>query len=312
MIYRELYEKLREQGMVKSEVILDGPDFGKRRICGESAEEDETGILSRDGERVFLEVFRKNPRLVILGGGHVSRPVSQIGKLLGFYVIVMDDRKEFLTKERFPDADEIIPGSFEELSEKIPPYENTYYVVVTRGHVGDTLCARQILNRPYAYFGMIGSRNKVRITRENLLKEGISPEKLDTMHAPIGLPIGGQLPEEIAVSIMAEIVQVKNKSYTAFVDESIMDAVLGGAHGVMMTIIRKTGSSPRGTGSKMFLRDDGHQYGSIGGGNVEYQAVLHAPSVRNTECITCQLTPEGENSLHMICGGTVEILFEVV
>lgn len=298
--------------MVKSIVSLEDADFGERRICCEDTKISETGIISIDGKKYFGEIFRQNPRLVILGGGHVSRPVAHIGKMLGFHVTVMDDREEFLTKERFPDADERILGTFHQLSEKIPLYENTYYVVVTRGHAGDTLCARQILKRPYVYFGMIGSKNKVRITRENLLKEGFTEEQLDTIHAPIGLPIGGQLPEEIAVSIMAEIVQEKNKNYTAFVDEAIASAVLRGAHGVMMTVIRKSGSSPRGTGSKMFLADDGRQYGSIGGGTVEYEAILHAASVQGADCRTYQLSHGGDNSLDMICGGTVEVLFETV
>lgn len=311
MIYEELYKILGEQGIVKTEVSLEEPDFGERRICsGDDLE--ETGVFCTDGKKVFREVFRQNPRLVILGGGHVSRPVAKIGKMLGFYVTVMDDREEFLTEERFPDADERILGTFEELSKRIPAYENTYYVVVTRGHAGDTLCARQILRRPYVYFGMIGSRNKVRITREKLYDEGYTTEELDSIHAPIGLPIGGQLPEEIAVSIMAEIVQVKNKSYSAFVDESIASAVLRGEHGVMMTIIRKSGSSPRGTGSKMFLSSQGHQYGSIGGGSVEYEAVLHAADVRRAECVTYQLSAGDERNLGMICGGTVEVLFEIV
>lgn len=96
-----------------------------------------------------------------------------MAKMLGFHVTVMDDREEFLTKERFPDADERILGSFDEFGEKIPVYENAYYVVVTRGHQGDTLCARQILKRPYTYFGMIGSRTKVKLTKEMLLSEDL-------------------------------------------------------------------------------------------------------------------------------------------
>ena len=108
-------------------------------------------------------------------------------------------------------ADERIFGEFDTLSDRISPYENAYYVVVTRGHLGDSACARAILKRSFAYFGMIGSRTKVRITREKLLKEGFTEEQLDQIHAPIGLPIGGQMPAEIAVSIMAEIVQEKNR-----------------------------------------------------------------------------------------------------
>lgn len=223
-MYNEIYRMLDETGRAKTALILNGPLKGKKclvenGICrGDmdwSAYEekilatDETSLISVDGVDIFVEIYVKNPRLFILGGGHVSQPVAKIGKMLGFHVTVMDDREEFVTKERFPDADCLLQGSFGEIDEKIPVYENAYYVVVTRGHMGDALCAKQILKRPYAYFGMIGSKNKVRLTREKLLGEGFTESQIDTIHAPIGLPLGGQMPEEIAVSIMAEIVQEK-------------------------------------------------------------------------------------------------------
>ena len=113
---------------------------------GEKAAEDflketvtaavETGVVKVKNQEIFVEIYEKNPRLIILGGGHVSLPVAEIGKLLGFHVTVMDDREDFVTQERFPQVDERITGDFETLSEKIPPYENAWYVVVTRGHAG--------------------------------------------------------------------------------------------------------------------------------------------------------------------------------
>lgn len=331
-MYRNIYEQLKKTGLVKSAVILNGRDKGQRcmldganRVIQSGPAEtdwapylqavsaaEETKVVSAGDTEILVELFEKNPRLVILGGGHVSCPVAHLSKMLEFHVTVMDDREEFLTKERFPDADERIHGSFEELSEKIPPYENTYYVVVTRGHVGDSICARQILKRPYVYFGMIGSRTKVKLTREKLLKEGFSEAQLDSIHAPIGLPIGGQLPEEIAISIMAEIVQTKNLHYRAFTDEKIAAAVSGGGHGTMMTIIRKSGSSPRGTGSKMFLDENGKLYGSIGGGSVEYEAMKYAASVKGTETRTYNLSVSDDRNLGMICGGNVQVLFEKI
>lgn len=329
-MYQRIYHQLESTGRVKSAVVLTGAYQGRRCVCqngrctGPRENDDtdwsifeqviekteETGVVSVNGEELMIEVFLKNPRLVILGGGHVSCPTARIGKMLGFHVTVMDDREEFLTRERFPDADLLVKGSFAELSDKIPPYENTYYVVVTRGHAGDSACARQILKRPYAYFGMIGSKNKVRICRETLLQEGFEEQRLDTMHAPIGLPIGGQLPEEIAVSIMAEIVQEKNRHYTAFTDEKIAGAVLGGATGVMMTITKKSGSSPRGVGSKMFLDKHGTLYGSIGGGKVEFEAMQHAASVPVSDVRSYNLSNSGAERIGMICGGKVEVLFE--
>lgn len=345
-MYRTIYELLEKTGKVKSAAILTGKQAGCRCIYTEErgiwteegclekqetgisfaepyhsgadwtpyeemiAKAEETGVIRTDGEEILIEIFQKNPRMIILGGGHVSCPTAHLGKMLGFHVTVMDDRAELLTQERFPDADELILGSFEELSKKIPPYGNAYYVIVTRGHKGDSLCASQILKRPYVYLGMIGSRTKVRLTKEKLMKEGFTKEQLDTIHAPIGLPIGGQLPEEIAVSIAAEIVQVKNRHYTAFTDDKIGKEVLAGKHGVMVTIVKKAGSSPRGTGSKMFLEEDGTLYGSIGGGSVEYEAMKYAEKVEFSEIQEYNLSVSDDKNLGMICGGKVEVLFE--
>lgn len=343
-MYQKIYEMLDAQGRVKTAVILNGPFAGSKCIVGDGtcipienagqhvqpgdmpaagypdwtffARElckcQETGLRTVQGTEIFVEVYLKNPHLILLGGGHVSCPVAHIAKMLGFQVTVMDDREEFVTGERFPDADELILGSFEELSEKIPAYENAYYVVVTRGHAGDSLCARQILKRPYVYLGMIGSRTKVRLTREKLLEEGFGPEQLNTIHAPIGLPIGGQMPEEIAVSIMAEIVQVKNRHYAAYSDEKVEQALRSGRRGVMMTIVEKSGSSPRGIGSKMFVDDGGTAYGSIGGGSVEYEAMLHAAEAKDMEVQHYNLSVSDKRNLGMICGGKVSVLFEKV
>lgn len=332
-MYDRIYELLEQTGQVKSAVVLTGNGIGCRCLwsdgrCMSLMEQEpagcvdwtpfapmidraeETKVIEADGTEILVEIFKKNPRLILLGGGHVSRPTAHLGKMLGFHVTVMDDREEFVTEERFPDADERILGTFDELSAQIPPYENSWYVVMTRGHAGDTVCARQILARPYAYLGMIGSRTKVRLTREALLKEGFAEEQLNTIHAPIGIPIGGQLPEEIAVSIAAELVQEKNRNYTAFTDEEIAREVLRGTHGVMMTIVKKNGSSPRGTGSKMFLTGDGSLLGSIGGGSVEYEAMRHAAMVKRAEIQAYCLSAGEERNLGMICGGSVEVLFE--
>lgn len=332
-MYRKIYQILEETGKVKTAMALNGSCKGEKCLIREpdciSCENSRTpefwekyaarlaacrntGIICIDETDFFVEIYVKNPRLIILGGGHVSQPVAKIGKMLGFHVTVMDDREDFVTKERFPDADRLVCGAFEEISEKIPAYENSYYVIVTRGHLGDSASARQILKRPYAYLGMIGSRNKVRLTREKLLGEGISEAQLNTIHAPIGLPIGGQMPAEIAVSIAAEIVQEKNKYNVSYVDDTVEAAVCGNEGGVMLTIISKRGSSPRGTGSKMFLDRTGRSYGSIGGGNVEFQALKYAPGAQHGEVRTYNLSNQGGANLGMICGGEVKVLYEIL
>ena len=332
-MYKKIYQILEETGKVKTAMALNGSHKGEKCLIKEEhctafdggqvhefwkkyeeqlAACQDTKVIRIDETDFFVEIYVKNPQLIILGGGHVSQPVAKIGKMLGFHITVMDDRTEFVTKERFPDADRLIEGSFDEISEKIPVYENAYYVIVTRGHLGDSASARQILKRPYAYLGMIGSRNKVRLTREKLLREGFTEEQLNTIHAPIGLPIGGHMPAEIAVSITAEMIQEKNKYNVSYIDEAVETAVREKGSGVMITIISKKGSSPRGTGSKMFLDREGRSHGSIGGGNVEFQALKHAPEAQHCEVKAYNLSNHGGANLGMICGGEVEVLYEII
>ena len=332
-MYKEIYQILEETGKVKTAMVLNGNHKGEKCLIkeehctafdGGQAQEfwkeyeeqlvscQDTKVIRIDETDFFVEIYVKNPQLIILGGGHVSQPVAKIGKMLGFHVTVMDDREEFVTKERFPDADRLIQGPYEEIPEKIPVYENAYYVIVTRGHLGDSASARQILKRPYVYLGMIGSRNKVKLTREKLLREGFTEDQLNTIHAPIGLPIGGHMPAEIAVSITAEIVQEKNKYNVSYIDEAVEKAVWEKEKGVMITIISKRGSSPRGTGSKMFLDREGRSHGSIGGGNVEFQALKYAPKAQHGEIKSYNLSNQGGANLGMICGGEVEVLYEIL
>lgn len=332
-MYKEIYQILEETGKVKTAMVLNGNHKGEKCLIkeehctafdGRQAQEfwkeyeeqlvscQDTKVIRIDETDFFVEIYVKNPQLIILGGGHVSQPVAKIGKMLGFHVTVMDDREEFVTKERFPDADRLIQGTYEEIPEKIPVYENAYYVIVTRGHLGDSASARQILKRPYVYLGMIGSRNKVKLTREKLLREGFTEDQLNTIHAPIGLPIGGHMPAEIAVSITAEIVQEKNKYNVSYIDEAVEKAVWEKEKGVMITIISKRGSSPRGTGSKMFLDREGRSHGSIGGGNVEFQALKYAPKAQHGEIKSYNLSNQGGANLGMICGGEVEVLYEIL
>ena len=349
-MYNKIYEILDEKGRVKTGIFLDGPYMGKKCILKPEAgirkenssetldraasvqlipenledasiwnnylnilsETRETKVTKADGHRLFIEDYRKNPRLVIFGGGHVSQPTAHLGKMLGFHVTIMDDREDFVTKERFPEADQLVYGDFKDLDKYIAPYDNAYYVILTRGHLGDADCLRRLLHRPYEYLGMIGSKNKVRITWENLLKEGYTQEQLNEVHAPIGIPLGGQLPEEIAVSIMAEIIKVKNQHYSAYCDDKVESAVQEGRHGVMVTIAEKSGSSPRGVGSKMFVEPSGHITGSIGGGKVEFEAIHHCKEVEEKEVKHYALTVDGKDSLGMICGGQVTVVFERV
>ncbi|HZG42316.1 MAG TPA: XdhC family protein [Longimicrobium sp.] len=175
------------------------------------AESDRPATHEVDGCTLYVEPHRAPPELVIVGAGHVARPLCRTGAMLGFRVTVLDDRPEFATRERFPEADEVRPARFDDPFRDVRIGRGTYLVLVTRGHKYDFEALRDVLHRPElpAYVGMIGSRRRTRAALEALAREGVSGDRLRTVHAPIGLHLGGETPEEIAVAIAAEIVMVR-------------------------------------------------------------------------------------------------------
>lgn len=158
---------------------------------------------------IFFDVIARPARLVIVGAGHIAMPLARFGALLEFRVSILDDRPEFATSERFPDAAETIVGPYGETLASLDTDRDTYVVLVTRGHVHDAACLEVMLNRSAAYVGMIGSRTRVRTVMRHLAENGYPLERLRQIHAPIGLQLGARTPAEIALSIMAEIVSVR-------------------------------------------------------------------------------------------------------
>jgi xanthine dehydrogenase accessory factor len=160
---------------------------------------------------VYLEVHRPPSELVIVGAGHVARPLCTLGALLGLQVHVLDDRAEFASRERFPEAEEVRSIDFRKPFHGVALHSWSHVVLVTRGHRFDYECLREALQiEPHPrYLGMIGSRRRVKATFEALLKEGFPREALARVRAPIGLDIGAETPSEIAVCVAAEIVQAR-------------------------------------------------------------------------------------------------------
>lgn len=158
---------------------------------------------------MFFDVLSPSEHLVIVGAGHIAVPLASIGKLMGLEVTVIDDRVDYANKQRFPDVDRVISAKIDEaLSDQILDSQ-TYVVLVTRAHAFDEQALRQIIHKQARYIGMIGSRRRVLIVYKNLMADQVSPEYFDRVFAPIGIDIGSQTPEEIAVSIIAEIVNVR-------------------------------------------------------------------------------------------------------
>ncbi len=160
--------------------------------------------------QVFVDVQERPPTLLIVGAGHIAMPLARLGKLLDFYVAVLDDRPAFANRARFPDADQIIVDYFESGLSAFPIDPSTYIVLVTRGHQYDIDCLLQVLDSPAKYIGMVGSQRRIRGVFELLSKEHPDlADKLDRVCSPIGLDIGAETPAEIAVAIMAEIVKAR-------------------------------------------------------------------------------------------------------
>ncbi|NJN93760.1 MAG: XdhC/CoxF family protein [Anaerolineales bacterium] len=158
---------------------------------------------------VFVEVQRRPPTLIIVGAGHVALPLAQLGKMIDFEVVVLDDRPQFANRQRFPMADQVLAQPFAETLRQWPIDSDTFLVLVTRGHSHDVESLLTVIDSPARYIGMIGSKRRIKAVFDLLVTEqGLDPAKFDRVYAPIGLDIGAESPAEIAVGIIAEIINV--------------------------------------------------------------------------------------------------------
>ena len=160
---------------------------------------------------IYFEPLLVPSYLYIFGAGHVSLYVCTLAKLVGFQVAVFDDRSEFANPDRFPEADEIVARPFEKILQDYPFHPQGFIVIVTRGHLHDHQVLRTLLGKPNRYVGMIGSRHKRAVVFKALRQEGFPEDLLGSIHSPIGLDINAETPEEIAVSIVAELIQVRGQ-----------------------------------------------------------------------------------------------------
>jgi len=159
---------------------------------------------------VFFEVLPSPPKLIVVGAGHIAVPLVKFAKILDFHVIILDDRILYVNRERFPDADEVLAGDMAQMLKEIPITPSTYIVLITRGHKYDEHCLREIIHSPAKYIGMIGSRRRIKACFQRFRdEEKIAEEIIQRVYAPIGLDIQTETPEEIALSILAEIVKVR-------------------------------------------------------------------------------------------------------
>ena len=287
-------------------------------------------IKKNDEESVLAEVFKREHRLIVFGAGHVGYHLCHFASKVGFNTIVVDDRPYFANKEKFGDDIQVICNTFENAFEILDIHEEDYVVIVTRGHKHDKFCLEKILSLDELnYIGMIGSKRRVKIMKEELIEEGYSKEKIENIYSPIGLNIGAVTPEEIAISILAEIISVKRIGKLAVKNEPIkvsnscelnkdvLEALAKSQNEKMslVTVISTKGSTPRKAGSKMIVYDSGKIIGTIGGGCAEAKIIKDAALMagsKNLKIETIDMTGEIAEEEGMVCGGKMTVLIEAI
>ena len=196
-------------------ITADAPDAFRRHAVetlyfdNEGKRTSRRDVGERESHQVMIEVHERPATLLVIGGGHIGKALATVGNLCGFSVEVIDDRPEYANAERFPEADRITCGRFDEVLDGYAIDPNTYVVCVTRGHKHDETSLRLVAASAAAYVGMIGSKRRVGAVLQHLIDDGLDPDAISRVHTPIGLDIGAETPEEIAVAIMAEIIQAR-------------------------------------------------------------------------------------------------------
>ena len=252
--------------------------------------------------------------------------MCEFANRVGFLVTVVDDRPYFANTLRFPEAKEVICEDFKKSFENIEFRQSDFVVIVTRGHRHDGLVLRNVINHDLRYIGMIGSKRRVKGLKEELISEGFSKEALENICSPIGMDIFAVTPDEIAISIVGELISFKNRrvvnnkaikhSYPEF-DKDVISKINNEdpMPKAILTILSSKGSVPRKAGAKMIAYLDGRTLGSIGGGCSEAEILNKARKMMSDgssySIEHVDMTGEVAESVGMVCGGTMEVLIEI-
>jgi xanthine dehydrogenase accessory factor len=307
--YQKLFNQLKINSCIRKTILL-GNNIGEESIFLNGKEQFSTKKDLSFTENDLTETLVMKPHLVLYGAGHIALALYRLARLQSMPVTILDDRKEFANKERFPEAD-IHCDPFPTLLSHPLSIPGAYHVITTSGHLHDEECLAFALKEHSPYVGMIGSKGKVAATYAHLESKGYAEEELSLVHSPIGLPIGGDSPEEIAISIMAEIIQsyAKDKHRTLIEPKTIEAIAESDEDGWVLRVLEKEGSSPAVPGAMLFVTKT-EAIGTIGGGAIEKQAIVDARNSHQNHIETYDLSPEG--NLGMACGGKVKVLFSRV
>jgi xanthine dehydrogenase accessory factor len=172
----------------------------------------DNGLICGGQLDVFVEPVLPIPRAFIFGAGHISKSLSKVASLAGFSTVIIDNRESFANRERFPEAAEVYAEEYEDVFAKLPVNENSYLVIVTRGHRDDMRVLKLAIGTPARYIAMIGSKRKVINVIRELEKEGLERPAFERIFAPMGLDIGAISPEEIAIAVAAEMIAVRRNA----------------------------------------------------------------------------------------------------
>ena len=249
---------------------------------------------------------------MICGAGHVALCVIRIGVMLGYDVTVIEDREEFAGKAREAGAQHVICRDFGEALDGVDGDFSTAFVVMTREHAYDVECLRRILGKPYVYAGMMGSRSRTEQVRQQLTEEGYDREKTEQIHMPIGLPIGSRTPEEIAVSVTAELIRVMNEAdpgegFPPGMAEELAGRTENEKPAVLAMIVEKSGEAPRRPGTKMLVRSDESFSGTVGGGYAEAVILKTAGEMVRSGEEKSRLVRVSMKKGTMYCGGEITV-----
>lgn len=283
-------------------------------------------IYQSNNENILIEPFFPKPRLVVFGGGHIAKPLTEFGNKVGFSVVVVDDRPTFANSNRFPNADDVICEDFNKSFKTLNIRASDFVVIVTRGHRYDGVCLRNTLEYNPAYIGMIGSKRRVKAMMEELSVEGYNQDRLSKICSPIGLSIGAVTPEEIAIAIIAQVISYRRAgdklskgdkfNWPEFDTDVIKEAsTISEIPRALITIIGSKGSVPRKAGAKMIVWLDGRILGTIGGGCSEANILTLARDVIHTKGYSIEhvdMTGDVAEDEGMVCGGTMDVLIEAI
>lgn len=273
-------------------------------------------------ENRYTRNFLPQERLILLGGGHISQPLCTFASALGFKVTIVDDRPTYANTLRFPEAETVICDSFRRSIKELKIKSSDYVAVITRGHRSDADCIREILagTKPY-YLGMIGSVRRGIELLNILEEEGFSREDLDEIHTPIGLPLNALTIQEIAMSIVAELVQHRRKDFirrsknkiliTEDIDIELLKFIAEEERPKAVLIVYETsGSTPVKSGAYMAVTQEMNIKGTIGGGCSENEVLHEARKLIGTgesRNVTIDMSNDVAEEEGMVCGGRMKV-----